>query len=419
MWLIKDESRGVVGTSFAMYAEELRKFEYKFFSSSGNWEASMSFLSILSVPFGYVLPFIVALTIIVFIHELGHFLVARWCGVKVEAFSIGFGSEIFGWNDRQGTHWKVCWLPFGGYVKFEGDANATSLPQATPDPVAERSPGNFHGKKVWQRALVVVAGPLANFLLATAIFTGVFAFIGVPMNEARVEVVLPGSAAEKAGIKGGDLFTAVDGQKIETFNDLQGSIWTRGGEQLTVTINRGGSTINLQLVPDVKEENDGFGGTVKHGLLGVQRASNVASSSLQRLSIPAAFSKGVHETWHIIAVTCKYIGKLVMGTESSKQIGGAISIAKGAGDAASAGFPNFGYFIALLSVSVGLINLFPIPMLDGGHLVYYAIEAVLGKPLGPKAQEWGFRVGLSLVAMLIAFGFWNDLTRIYSIITGT
>ena len=379
----------------------------------------MSFMSILSVPFGYVLPFIIALTIIVFIHELGHFLVARWCGVKVEIFSIGFGREIFGWNDRHATHWKVCWLPFGGYVKFEGDANATSLPQATQDPLAQRSPGNFHGKKVWQRALVVAAGPCANFLLAIAIFTGVFAFIGLPMNEARVLNVLPGSAADKAGIKGGDLFTAVDGQKIETFSDLQSVVWVRGGEQLTVTINRGGTTLNLQLVPDIKEENDGFGGTVKHGLLGVQRANDVAGSSLQRLSVPKAFARGVDETWHIIAVTCKYIGKLVVGSESSKQIGGAISIAKGAGDAASAGFPNFGYFIALLSVSVGLINLLPIPMLDGGHLVYYAIETVLGKPLGPKAQEWGFRVGLSLVAMLMAFGFWNDLTRIYSMMVGS
>jgi regulator of sigma E protease len=379
----------------------------------------MSFMCILSLPFAYVLPFVVALTIIVFIHELGHFLVARWCGVKVEVFSIGFGREIFGWDDRLGTHWKLCWLPFGGYVKFEGDANAASLPQTHVEPETERSPGNFHGKKVWQRTLVVAAGPFANFLLAIAIFTGVFAFIGLPMNEARVESVLAGSAAEKAGIKGGDLFTAIDGQKIETFSDLQGIVWARGGEQLTVTINRGGAILNLQLTPDIKEDNDGFGGTIKHGLLGVQRANDLPGASLQRLPLPKAFAKGIDETWHIIAVTCKYIGKLVVGSESSKQIGGAISIAKGAGDAASAGFPNFGYFIALLSVSVGLINLFPIPMLDGGHLVYYAIEAVLGKPLGPKAQEWGFRVGLSLVAMLMAFGFWNDLTRIYSMMVGS
>jgi regulator of sigma E protease len=377
----------------------------------------MSFLSILGLPFGYFLPFIVALTIIVFIHELGHFLVARWCGIKVETFSVGFGKEIVGWNDRHGTHWKICWLPFGGYVKFEGDANAASMPQSAPENDAARTAGNFHGKKVWQRALVVFAGPFANFLLAIAIFTVVFAVIGVPMNEPRVEKVLPGSAAEKAGIRPGDLFMSLDGRAIQSFSDLQEIVFMRGGEQIRVVINRGGAPLELTLVPEVKVEEDGFGGTVKHGLLGVQRANGDAASAMQRLSLPAAFSKGVHETWRIISVTCKMIGKLVTGNESTKQIGGAISIAKGAGDAASGGFPNFGYFIALLSVSVGLINLFPIPMLDGGHLVYYAIEAVLGKPLGPKAQEWGFRVGLSLVVMLMAFGFWNDLTRIYTMVT--
>ncbi len=379
----------------------------------------MTFMSILAMPFGYVIPFIVALTIIVFIHELGHFLVARWCGVKVEAFSIGFGREIFGWNDKQGTHWKVCWLPLGGYVKFEGDANAASLPQATPDPSAIRSAGNFHGKPIWRRAAVVAAGPIANFILAIAIFAFIFAFIGIPMNESRVEKVMPGSAAERAGIKDGDLITAVDGNKIATFGELQQSVWNRGGELLSVTIERNGNSVVLQVTPDTKEESDGFGGTIKIGLLGVQRANDDAASSVHRLSIPDAIVKGSEETWHIVSVTMKYLGKVVTGRESSKQIGGAISIAKGAGDAASAGAMGFGNFIALLSVSVGLINLFPIPMLDGGHLVYYAIEAILGKPLGQEAQEWGFRVGLSLVAMLMAFGFWNDLTRIFSMMVGS
>ncbi len=377
----------------------------------------MGFLSILSLPFAYVVPFIIALTIIVFIHELGHFLVARWCGVRVEAFSIGFGKEIFGWDDRHGTHWKVCWLPLGGYVKFEGDANPASMPSAS-DATEVRGPGDFHGKKLWQRALVVAAGPFANFLLAIVLFTMVFAFIGVPMNEARVEKVLPGSAAEKAGIQKGDLFTAADGHRIGSFRDLQEYVFTRSGEKVTLTINRGGAPLELILIPDAKEESDGFGGTVKRGLIGVMRTGDDASNSMQRLSLPDAIAKSGHETWNIISVTVKYIVRIFAGTESSKQIGGAVSIAKGAGDAASAGFSSFGYFVALLSVSVGLINLFPIPMLDGGHLVYYAIEAVLGKPLGARAQEWGFRVGLSLVVMLMAFGFWNDLTRIYSVMTG-
>jgi regulator of sigma E protease len=379
----------------------------------------MEFLNYIQLPFGYLLPFLAALTIIVFIHELGHFLVARWCGVTVEVFSIGFGREIYGWDDRHGTRWKICWLPLGGYVKFEGDANPTSLPQATPEGTTIRSAGNFHGKPVWKRAAVVTAGPIANFILAILIFASVFMFIGIPMNEPRVENVLPGSAAEKAGIKSGDLFTAVDGQEIKTFSDLQQAIWTRGGEQLTVVIDRSGTLINLRLIPDIKEESDGFGGTVKIGLLGVQRAADSGNSAVQRLSPVAAIAKGADETWRIISITFKYLGKLVSGNESSKQIGGAISIAKGAGDAASSGVMRFATYVAFLSVSVGLINLFPIPMLDGGHLVYYAIETVLGKPLGQEAQEWGFRVGLSLVVMLMAFGFWNDLTRIFAMMVGS
>lgn len=379
----------------------------------------MDFLNYIQMPFGYLLPFLVALTIIVFIHELGHFLVARWCGITVEVFSIGFGREIYGWNDRHGTRWKICWLPLGGYVKFEGDANPTSLPQAAPEASTIRSAGNFHGKPVWRRAAVVAAGPIANFLLAVAIFASVFMLVGIPMNEARVEKVLPGTAAEKAGIKPGDLFTAVDGQKIASFSELQQAIWTRGGEQLTVVIDRQGTVLTLQLVPDIKIESDGFGGTIKIGLLGVQRAADSGASSAQRLSPLAAVSRGVEETGRIISITFKYLGKLITGNESSKQIGGAISIAKGAGDAASSGIMRFATYVAFLSVSVGLINLFPIPMLDGGHLVYYAIETALGKPLGQQAQEWGFRVGLSLVAMLMAFGFWNDLTRLFAMMVGS
>ena len=379
----------------------------------------MAFLTYIQLPFGYLLPFLAALTIIVFVHELGHFLVARWCGVTVEVFSIGFGREIYGWNDRHGTHWKICWLPLGGYVKFEGDANATSLPQAVSENTTVRSPGNFHGKPVWRRAAVVAAGPIANFILAILIFAVVFMLIGIPMIEPRAESVIPGSAAEKAGVKPGDLVTAVDGQKIETFSDLQQAVWTRGGEQLTIVIDRQGTALSLQLVPDIKMEPDGFGGTVKIGLLGIQRAADNENSKVQRLSPVAAVSRGAGETGRIISITFKYLGKLVTGNESSKQIGGAISMAKGAGDAASSGIARFAAYVAFLSVSVGLINLFPIPMLDGGHLVYFAIETVLGKPLGQQAQEWGFRVGLSLVVMLMAFGFWNDLTRLFAMMVGS
>jgi regulator of sigma E protease len=379
----------------------------------------MDFLSYLPMPFGYLLPFIAALTIIVFIHELGHFLVARWCGVAVEVFSIGFGREIFGWHDKHGTRWKVCWLPFGGYVKFEGDANPTSFPQAEPGSGMARTAGNFHGKPVWKRAAVVAAGPIANFILSILIFASVLAFVGIPMNEPRVGEVQPGSAAEKAGIKSGDLVAAIDGKKIDTFADIVKSVSFRGGEELTVTINRSGTSMDIRVVPGTVEEADGFGGTTKRGLLGISPPKDVTAAPLRRLSLPAAIVEGADETWRIVSVTFKYLGKLVQGSESSKQIGGPVSIAKMAGDAASSGVIRFAIFIAFLSTSVGLINLFPIPMLDGGHLVYYAIEVVSGKPLGKQAQEWGFRVGLSLVAMLMAFGFWNDLTRVFAMILGS
>jgi len=378
----------------------------------------MDFLNFVHMPFGYLLPFIAALTIIVFIHELGHFLVARWCGVAVEVFSIGFGREIFGWNDRHGTRWKVCWLPLGGYVKFEGDANPTSLPQASPEAGTIRTAGNFHGKPVWKRAAVVAAGPIANFLLSIVIFARVFAFVGMPMNEPRVGTVQPGSAAEKAGITSGDLIAAIDGVKIETFGDIVKSVSFRGGELLNVTIDRNGTPIVLNIVVGTVEEPDGFGGTSRRGLLGISPPKETVATPLRRLSITDAVSQGTSETWRIVSVTFKYLGKLVRGQENSKQIGGPVSIAKMAGDAASSGVIRFAIFIAFLSTSVGLINLFPIPMLDGGHLVYYAIETVSGKPLGKQAQEWGFRVGLSLVAMLMAFGFWNDLTRVFAMMVG-
>ncbi|MGB3141227.1 MAG: RIP metalloprotease RseP, partial [Aestuariivirga sp.] len=300
----------------------------------------------------------------------------------------------------------------------EGDANPTSLPQASPEAGTIRTAGNFHGKPVWKRAAVVAAGPIANFLLSIVIFASVFAFVGMPMNEPRVGTVQPGSAAEKAGITSGDLIAAIDGVKIETFGDIVKSVSFRGGELLNVTIDRNGTPIVLNIVVGTVEEPDGFGGTSRRGLLGISPPKETVATPLRRLSITDAVSQGTSETWRIVSVTFKYLGKLVRGQENSKQIGGPVSIAKMAGDAASSGVIRFAIFIAFLSTSVGLINLFPIPMLDGGHLVYYAIETVSGKPLGKQAQEWGFRVGLSLVAMLMAFGFWNDLTRVFAMMVG-
>ena len=362
----------------------------------------------------YAIPFLVALMIIVFIHELGHFLVARWCGVSVEAFSIGFGREIAGWHDRHGTRWKLAWIPLGGYVKFKGDANAASMPDAGQMQAAKSDPGNFHGKPIWQRAAVVAAGPIANFILAIVIFSAAFMIVGQPFTEPRVDEILAGSAAEQAGIQKGDLIVSIDGSKIDNFADLQQAVITRAGEELTIIIERNGSPITLVIVPQLKEEPDGFGGKIRIGLLGV-RHNPEGGIRYERMGPVQALESGVQRTWFIVDTTFRYLGKLVTGRESTDQLGGPIAMAKAAGDAASVGLYQFISVIAFLSVSIGLINLFPIPMLDGGHLVYYAIEAVRGKPLGDNAQEWGFRIGFSLVIMLMVVGTWNDLMRVATV----
>ncbi len=378
----------------------------------------MNLLDVLHLPLStgvfYALPFLVALTVIVFIHELGHFLVARWCGVDVDVFSIGFGREIFGWNDRHGTRWKVAWIPLGGYVKFRGDANAASLPDAETVARAKSDPGNFHGKPVWQRAAVVAAGPIANFILAIAIFAAAFMVVGSPVIEPRVHEVLPGSAAEQAGIRPGDMIVEIEGSPITDFSQLQQAVMTRAGEELSVVIDRGGERINLRMVPQLREEPDNFGGKIRLGLLGVKR-DPMQTVRYERMGPLEALEGGVERTWFIVHSTFRYLGKMVTGRESADQLGGPIAMAKAAGDAASAGFFQFVSVIAFLSVSIGLLNLFPIPMLDGGHLVYYAIEAVRGKPLGENAQEWGFRIGFSLVIMLMLVGTWNDLVRVATV----
>lgn len=381
----------------------------------------MDILNLLHVPLStavfYAIPFLIALTIIVFIHELGHYLVARWCGVDVESFSIGFGREIYGWHDKNGTRWKIAWIPLGGYVKFKGDANAASLPSGEAVAQAKLDPGNFHGKPVWQRAAVVAAGPIANFILAIAIFTVLFMSVGVPVMEPRVDEVLPGSAAERAGIRKGDIIVSIDGKEIEDFSQLQQAVITRAGEELTVTIDRNGERISLPIVPDLKEEPDNFGGTMRIGLLGV-RNNPGGPVRYEQMGPVQALERGMDRTWFIVSSTLGYVGKLFSGRESADQLGGPISIAKAAGDAASLGLFQFVTVLAFLSVSIGLINLFPIPMLDGGHLVYYAVEAVRGKPLGENAQEWGFRIGFSLVIMLMLVGTWNDLVRVATVWLG-
>lgn len=375
----------------------------------------MDFGSLLDFPLMsllfYILSTLAALLVIVFIHEYGHYKVARWCGIDIEAFSIGFGKEITGWYDKFGTRWKLSWIPLGGYVKFKGDANAASFPDAETQARAAADPGNFHGKPVWQRAAVVAAGPIANFILAIVIFAAFYLFIGVTVIEPRVGAINPGSAAERAGLQVGDTITEVNGTAIASFRDIQQIVHGRAGERIQIKLDRSGEQLALEAVPDLKTESDGMGGKMRLGLLGIRPMEGAIRT--ETYGPVEAVAKAGEEVWFIVSSSLNYIGKIFLGRENGDQLRGPAGIAQVVGFAASNGVYSFVSVIAFLSVSIGLINLFPIPMLDGGHLVYYAIEAVRGKPLGPLAQEWGFRIGFSVVLLLLLMGTWNDVLRIF------
>jgi regulator of sigma E protease len=379
----------------------------------------MNLLSVLQAPFigiiFYVLPYIVALIVIIFIHEFGHFYVGRLCGVNIETFSVGFGKEIFGFNDKHGTRWKFCWIPLGGYVRFQGDANAASFPKAD----AVHFPGSLHAAKLWKRMAIVAAGPIANFLLAIFIFTAAFAWFGVQVNEPRVDGVTDDGAAKVAGLLAGDYIRKIDGKPIESFVQIQESMILRGEEPVALTVERGGATLNFTIVPRIKEVPDGFGSTVRTSLIGISHEYTKDPKETKRLSIPHSVAMAVERTWFVSKTTLRYIGKIILGTERANQLNGPIGTAKAAGDTASMGVWPFVTFIALISVSIGLVNLFPIPMLDGGHLVFYIIEGILGKPVSPVAQEWSFRIGLSMILMLMVFVSFNDVGRIVAMKFGS
>ena len=363
----------------------------------------------------YLVPFLFVLTVVVFFHELGHFLVARWNGVKVDAFSIGFGPELFARNDRHGTRWRLAAIPLGGYVKFAGDDNVAS---AAPDPevLARMSPeerrSSFYFSPLPARASIVAAGPIANFLLAIVIFAGIFMFVGRAVTDAAVDQVDPGSAAEQAGIKPGDLVLAIDGAKIASFSDMQRIVEVSADQPLKVTVERAGKQIDLTATPQLKEIKDAFGNKLRIGLLGIKRSTNPQNVRMEKYGPIDAVVAGAQETWFQIARTGQYLGRLVVGRESADQIGGPIRIAKTSGDFATLGFVALLSLAAVLSVSIGLLNLVPIPLLDGGHLMFYAIEAVRGRPLGPRAQEIGMRIGLAFVLVLMIFATWNDIVHL-------
>lgn len=447
------------------------------------------------------LGFLFALTVVVFIHEMGHFLVARWCGVTVTTFSVGFGKEIWAFVDKHGTRWRVAWIPAGGYVKFLDDENAASMPDrdALNTMSEEQRKGSFQLKPVWQRAAVVAAGPLANFILAIVIFAGFYYAMGENRVEPRADYIVAGSPADKAGFEPGDQIISIGGREVRDFATVNEIVWTSPGRQLEFIVDRGGREITLTVEPVLQERNDFIAGkhrrptigiryavepivagviagdpadkagfqagdrvirmdgqeindfnqlqeivgksdgreiafvVLREGreiplnvtpkmmapgekasdptprpLIGIQSSMRPMHSRHVDVGLIESLGLGTERTWSIITGTLSYIGDIFAGRSDSDQIGGVVRIADAAGKFASLGFSQLVLFTAFISVSIGLINLFPIPILDGGHLMFYAYEAVMGRPVNEEVQEFGFRIGLVLILMLMFFGLYND-----------
>ncbi|HUI35171.1 MAG TPA: RIP metalloprotease RseP [Stellaceae bacterium] len=355
-----------------------------------------------------VFGFLVVLTVLVFVHELGHYLIARRNGVRVEVFSIGFGPELFGWNDRSGTRWKVSALPLGGYVKMFGDSDGSSvLPTADVEEMteAERAVSFFY-KPLGQRAAIVSGGPLANFIFAIVVMAVLFATYGQPYMPPEIGRILPNSAAEKAGMQVGDVVTSIDGNPIARFDDIKRLVEVDSGNPMTIVVLRKGEPVSLNVTPKVIEDSDGR----QIGQLGVQGSGGVKYT---RLSPANAVLHAFSETWNLSTSTLGAMWQMITHKRNADELGGPLRIAQLSGQVAQIGVGALLSFMAMLSINLGLINLFPVPVLDGGHLLFYAAEAIRGKPLGQKAQEYGFRIGMALVLTLMVFATWNDLVHLW------
>ncbi len=376
----------------------------EFFSNTGAWDG-------LSTLYYVVVPFLFVLTVVVFVHELGHFLAARWCGVRVMMFSVGFGRELAHFTDRYGTRWKLAAIPLGGYVKLFGEKNAVTRPnRAAVDALSEteRRESFFH-QSLPKRVAIVAAGPIANFLLAIVIFASVDTIYGRPDMTARVEAIKPDSAAAAAGFKLADVVVAIDGQPINSFTDMQRVVRGHAGQKLQIVVERDGRDVTLSAVPAATEVTDNFGKTHRHGFLGIQGPKEPL-----KVGPIEAVRYGAEETWSIIDATFSYLYDMVTGRESADQLGGPIGIALTSGEAAKLGFDVLIRWMAAISVSIGLINLFPIPLLDGGHLLFYGLEGLRGSPLSERTQEIGLRIGLTLLLMLVVFATYNDILRLFA-----
>lgn len=366
-------------------------------------------MSLLSGGLGYLIPFLVVLTVLVFVHELGHYLVARRNGVRIEVFSIGFGPEIFGWFDRAGTRWKLSAIPLGGYVKMYGDSDASSMPSGSVHEMsAEERALSFHHKRLGQRVAVVVAGPAANFIFAIVVLAILFATVGQQFTPPDVGQVQPNSAAERGGIEPGDTIVSVDGQNIARFEDVQHAVQLNDGAAMAIVVKRDGQDVALSVTPQQTVLTDRFGNVHHVGLLGITRSG----VDYVRRNPASAVWWATEETWNLSTGTLTAVWQMIIGARTTDDLGGPVGIARMSGEVAQGGIVPLIQFMAMLSVNLGLINLFPIPVLDGGHLLFYAAEAIRGRPLGQRAQEYGFRIGLALVLTLMVFVTWKDLVHI-------
>jgi regulator of sigma E protease len=359
----------------------------------------------------WAVPIVFVITVIVFIHELGHYSVARLFKVRIETFSIGFGGEVVGWTDRRGTRWKISWLPIGGYVRFFGDADAASRPdnEAAGTMTPEERAVALQFKPLYQRALVVAAGPFANFFLTIAIFTAMLLTFGHSVIPPVIGSVQAGSAAQAAGIKPGDVIRDIDGTKIDDFFQVPQIVQTAGTQEHVITLARGAQTYTVHITPKISQRKE-FGSQEAVPLLGVG-ASDKVKPVVVHYGPVQAVGEACRETWAVITGSLQAFGRLLTGRSDAQQLHGTVSIVVITKHVADLGILPLIQLIAVLSVSIGLINLFPIPVLDGGHLLYYGCEAVLGRPLGERAQEVGFRFGLALILGLVLFSFWNDLAH--------
>ena len=362
------------------------------------------------VPFWlYFVAFLAVLGPLVFVHEYGHYIVGRWCGVKADAFSIGFGRKIIGWTDKRGTLWKIGWLPLGGYVQFAGDRDAVSQPDAAWKRLPDRERSHtFPAQPVWKRALIVAAGPVTNFLFAILILAGFAAFVGTPMTPPVAGGVEAGSAAGQAGLRAGDRIVSIDGRPVQVFLDIQMAVVHRPGEAMDVRIDRAGAEHTVRLAPRLVREKDAFGNDFERAIIGIKPGEPI----FQKVALTEAPGLAMRQTGQIVRQTGEVLRQLLTGRRSIKDLRGPVGIAKVSGEVATLGISSLVFFAAFISINLGFINLLPLPMLDGGHLLFYGYEAVRRRPARPQTQEWAFRFGFAAIVTLMLVVTFNDLTSI-------